>query len=291
MRSFSFFWILFFFSWISLAQEKTPFATYDFSADQEYLKQLNFLKEKPSTKNHFNDIVLWATAHKDYETVISYYSKLIDLDQENPLLYFQLAGAYGIRIDEISKFNALPYVSAMKSNFLKAHELDPKHTPTLMALVQVYAKLPGFLGGSFEKAKYYSDLLYEISTAEGLIAQGFILESQGETLKAKEKFTKAFVELSFLEACNSKINELYFRDKSQNLSYQIGSIGLYLSIDIQKSICALNYYLNNFNEYDNLPKEWVSYKLSLLYEKIKEKEKAVYFRNLTFEINPKFKPQ
>jgi len=75
------------------------------------------------------------------------------------------------------------------------------------------------------------------------------------------------------------------------LSYQIGSIGHYLNIDIQKSICALNYYLNNFNEYDNLPKEWVCYKLSLLYEKIKEKEKAVYFRNLTFEINPKFKPQ
>ena len=41
---------------------------------------------------------------------------------------------------------------------------------------------------------------------------------------------------------------------------------------------------------DNLPKEWVYYKLALLHERINKKEQADKYRSLALEINPKFKP-
>ncbi|MDA9638543.1 hypothetical protein N9S72_00370, partial [Candidatus Arcticimaribacter] len=69
MRSFFIQSVFFLFSCVTFAQEKTPFAIYEFSSDQEYQNKLEILEKKPTSKEAFQDVILWASEHKDYETV------------------------------------------------------------------------------------------------------------------------------------------------------------------------------------------------------------------------------
>ena len=280
-----------FWSWSGIGQEKTPFATYDFSSDKAYLEKRSALEKESNSTPQYNALIRLAAEYKDFETAIRYYSKRIEIEPDNVELHYRLAGVNGIRIDEISKFKALPYVYAMKTNFLKAHQLDPTHTPTLTALVRIYAKLPDFLGGSLDKANNFAKLLFDLSPIEGLLAQGFILESEDKPIQAEAQYKSVFDLLPFLDACeNSSVNS-YFENRSQNLSYEIASIGLAFNLSSTASICALQYYVAQFDVYDNLPKEWAYYKLALLYEKINEKDQAIQYRSLALEINPTFNPE
>ena len=280
-----------FWSWSGIGQEKTPFATYDFSSDKAYLEKRSALEKESKSTPEYNALIRLATEYKDFETAIRYYSKSIEIEPDNVELHYRLAGVNGIRIDEISKFKALPYVYAMKTNFLKAHQLDPTHTPTLTALVRIYAKLPDFLGGSLDKANNFAKLLFDLSPIEGLLAQGFILESEDKPIQAEAQYKSVFDLLPFLDACeNSSVNS-YFENRSQNLSYEIASIGLAFNLSSTASICALQYYVAQFDVYDNLPKEWAYYKLALLYEQINEKDQAIQYRSLALEINPTFNPE
>jgi len=281
-----------FWSWSGIGQEKTPFATYDFSSDKAYLEKRSALEKESNTTPQYNALIRLATEYKDFETAIRYYAKSIEIEPDNVELHYRLAGVNGIRIDEISKFKALPYVYAMKTNFLKAHQLDPTHTPTLTALVRIYAKLPDFLGGSLNKANNFAKLLFDLSPIEGLLAQGFILESEDKPIQAEAQYKSVFDLLPFLDdGCeNSSVNS-YFENRSQNLSYEIASIGLAYNLSSLASICALQYYVAQFDVYDNLPKEWAYYKLALLYEKINEKDQAIQYHSLALEINPTFNPE
>ena len=163
--------------------------------------------------------------------------------------------------------------------------------PTLTALFRIYATLPDFLGGSFHKAKNFAKLLFDLSPIEGLLAQGFISESEDKPIQAEAQYKRVFDLLPFLDAYeNSSVNSC-FENRSQNLSYEIASIGLAFNLSSTASICALQYYIAQFDVYDNLPKEWAYYKLALLYEKINEKDQAIQYRSLALEINPTFNPE
>ena len=291
MLRISIFCIAVFWSWSAIGQEKTPFATYDFSSDKVYLEKRSALAKESNSIPQYNAMIRLAIAYKDFETAIQYYSKRIEIEPDNAELHYRLAGVNGIRIDEISKFKALPYVFAMKTNFLKAHQLDPTHTPTLTALVRIYTKLPDFLGGDIDKAKKIAKLLSDLSPAEGLLAQGFISESENNTTQAKAQYKSAFELLPFLDGCENSSVSGYFENRSQNLSYEIASIGLAFNLSSTASICALEYYVAQFDAHDNLPKEWSYYKLALLYEKINEKDQAIQYRSLALEINPTFNPE
>ena len=280
-----------FWSWSGIGQEKTPFAIYDFSSDKVYIEKRSALEKESNSTPQYNALIRLATEYKDSETAIRHYSKSIEIEPDNVELQYRLAGVNGIRIDEISKFKVLPYVYAMKTNFLKAHQLDPTHTPTLTALVRIYTKLPDFLGGSSDKAKNFAKLLFDLSPIEGLLAQGFISESEDKPIQAEAQYKRVFDLLPFLDACeNSSVNSC-FENRSQNLSYEIASIGLAFNLSSTASICALQYYIAQFDVYDNLPKEWAYYKLALLYEKINEKDQAIQYRSLALEINPTFNPE
>ena len=291
MLRISIFCIAVFWSLSAIGQEKTPFASYDFSSDKAYLEKRSVLAKESNSIPQYNAMIRLAIAYKDFETAIRYYSKRIEIEPDNAELHYRLAGVNGIRIDEISKFKALPYVFAMKTNFLKAHQLDPTHTPTLTALVRIYTKLPDFLGGDIDKAKNFAKLLSDLSPTEGLLAQGFISESENNTTQAKAQYKSAFELLPFLDGCeNSSVNG-YFENRSQNLSYEIASIGLAFNLSSTASICALEYYVAQFDAHDNLPKELAYYKLALLYEKINEKDQAIQYRSLALEINTTFNPE
>ena len=115
--------------------------------------------------------------------------------------------------------------------------------------------------------------------------------SENNTTQAKAQYKSAFELLPFLDGCeNSSVND-YFENRSQNLSYEIASIGLAFNLSSTASICALEYYVAQFDAHDNLPQEWAYHKLALLYEKIKEKDQAIHYRSLALEINPTFNPE
>ena len=48
--------IVVFWSWSTIGQEKTPFATYDFSSDQGYLEKRSTLEKESSTSEAYNSV-------------------------------------------------------------------------------------------------------------------------------------------------------------------------------------------------------------------------------------------
>ncbi len=283
--------IVFFFGSFGISQEKNIFASYDFSSDLNYQNKLEQLEANPfKTEEELEELIQLATQYKDYVTVIKYLEALIEKRPGSAELYHKLSEANGIRIFEISRFMALFYVSEMKANLLKAHELDSTHLPTLHILYQFYEKLPKFLGGDMVEAKRYADIVLELSLMEGMLARGFIFEAENNIIEAKKSYSIAFEQLNFLKKCNSEEVEDFFKNKIRNLSYRIGSLGVEFSLDPSISICALEYYLRTFSVYDNLRKELVYFNLAVIHQEIGNNEEASMYRSLALEVNPNYKP-
>ena len=68
-----------FWSWSGIGQEKTPFATYDFSSDKVYLEKRSALEKESNSTLQYNTLIRLAIEYKDFETAIRYYSKRIEI--------------------------------------------------------------------------------------------------------------------------------------------------------------------------------------------------------------------
>src|SRR5690606_1424588 len=110
---------------------------------------------------------------KKWDQAISIYKQLVDYKKNNAEYQYKYGGAMGMKALAINKIEALSMVSDIREAFLKAAELDPKHTNTRWALVEFYMQIPGLLGGSQAKALKYADELYNLSKVDGYLAKGY----------------------------------------------------------------------------------------------------------------------
>ena len=101
--------IVVFWSWSTMGQEKTPFATYDFSSDQGYLEKRSTLEKESSTSEAYNTLIRWAIKHKDFETAIQYYAKLLELEPNNAEYHYRLAGVNGNKFSESTPIRSNPH--------------------------------------------------------------------------------------------------------------------------------------------------------------------------------------
>ena len=67
--------IAIFWSWLGIGQEKTPFATYDFSSDKAYLEKRSALEKESNSIPQYNTLIRLAIEYKDFET---YYERWED---------------------------------------------------------------------------------------------------------------------------------------------------------------------------------------------------------------------
>lgn len=149
---------------------------------------------------------------KKWDEAISVYKQLVNYKRNSAEYQYKYGGAMGMKALAVSKIEALGMVSDIRDAFLKAAELDPKHTNVRWALVEFYMQLPGIIGGSKAKALKYADELYNLSKVDGYLAKGYIYEYDKELEKAELYYKKAVVTGGSV-TCYTKLTQFYINQK------------------------------------------------------------------------------
>ncbi|EIA10317.1 secreted TPR-repeat containing protein [Flavobacterium frigoris PS1] len=150
----------------------------------------SLLKSNPSNLKIIENLGDIAGNNKSWEESISYYKKLIELKPSEADYFYKYGGAKGMHALEVNKFRALGMIDEIKEAFEKAIELDSGHIDSRWALIELYLKLPGIVGGSETKAIRYSNELLKLSAVDGYLSRGHIEEYFKRYATAEQQYKK-----------------------------------------------------------------------------------------------------
>lgn len=242
---------------------------------------------------------------KKWEQAIEKYKLLSELETTNANYHYKYGGALGMKALSVSKIRALGIIGDVKSAFLEAARLDPKHIETRWALVELYMSLPGIVGGSKKKSIKYANELEALSKVDGYLAKGYIYEYDDEPELAETYYKKA-VKVGGSVTCYDKLIKLYETEKQPDkaiatieashkkhqrngMHYQLGKVSADYGIQLDKGEKCLKAYIANYSAADGVPKEWAYYRLAQIYKHKKDKEKAISYLDKAIAIRSDFK--
>ena len=278
--------LFFIFPWLISSQLKTPFLTYDYQSDQDYIKELKFLKNHPDreTERIIKSIAKWAYDHKDWDTAIENYERLL-VYSPSANNYFNLAVAAARKSLEVPRFLSVPYVIKARKSALIAHEFQPKEGDYLNLLIQLYAEIPELLGGSVAFAKKKADELRDIDTLAGGMMQAYIFELKNNFQASRSKIAEVFYYLK--EDYNDP--DRWGKELGKNLIFELGRAAAEYQIEPDLGILLLKHYQKDFVLKDNYPLEWAYYYQSKIYFYKGNKNEAIASLNKALKIKPDFK--
>jgi tetratricopeptide (TPR) repeat protein len=263
----------------------------------------NYLTEVP---NDIEGIELLGDAYgqqEKWDEAIDSYKKLVDMKPNVANFHYKYGGALGMKALNVSKIRAVAFIGDIKSSFLKAAELDPKHIDTRWALVELYMQLPGIIGGSKSKSLEYAEELEALSKVDGYLAKGYIHEYDNEPELAEEFYKKA-IKIGGSLTCFDKLTNLYetqkqpekaiatieeaqVKHKRNALHYQIGKVAAEYNVELQKGEQCLQTYIKNYSAADGVPKAWAHYRLAQIQKHKGNKSEALKYIDLAISDLPK----
>ncbi|WP_243471058.1 tetratricopeptide repeat protein [Winogradskyella sp. MH6] len=288
------FLLIFFVSTFCFSQSSKDNAK-SYISDKNYKKaQQELTSYLESNSTDIEAIELLGDAYgyqKKWDEAIEQYEKLKDNYPKNANYHYKYGGALGMKALSVSKIKALGIIGDVKSAFLKAAELDPKHIDARWALVELYVSLPGIVGGSISKALKYANELQNLSKVDGYLAKGYVYEYDDEPELA-EKYYKLAIKEGGSVTCYEKLTNFYesqdqpdkaidnleeAQQKHQRnaMYYQIGKVCADYNIQLEKGEKCLKAYLSNHSSKDGVPKAWAYYRLAQIYKHKKNKTEAL----------------
>lgn len=174
----------------------------------------HYLKDNPSdykTLEYLGDI---SSYDKNWNAALAYYKRLKILEPQEADYVFKYGAALGMKVSEGNKLQALGMIGELRSSFEKAIQLDPRHLGARWALIELYLKLPGILGGSEAKAIKYSAELQGISEVDGYLSRGHIEEYFNRYNSAEQQYKRA-IQIGRSKVCYQKLADLYSRKMKQ----------------------------------------------------------------------------
>jgi len=277
---------------------------------KQYVKAQEIMTEYVSSNpDDLRGIELLGDAYgyqKKWDDAIICYKKLVDYDSNSANSHYKYGGVLGMKALAVNKFKALPIIGDAKDAFLKAAELDPNHIDVRWALVELYMKLPGIIGGSKNTALKYANELEKLSKVDGYLAKGFIYEYDKEPQLAENYYKKA-IEVGGSLTCYNKLTEFYekqnqpekaianieaakMKHEHNQLNYEIGKLSAIHQIEFEKGIDSLLIYIQNDSGDDISKKAWAHYRLSQIYKHKGQKDLAIRYINFAISEMPDVKP-
>lgn len=199
--------------------------------DQAEILFKSILKTEPSNLKAVEYLGDIAGLNKSWDEALGYYEKLKQSKPTEADYFYKYGGALGMKALEVNKFKALGMIDDIKGSFEKAIKLDPKHIEARWALIELYLKLPGIVGGSESKAIRYSGELMRLSPVDGNLSRGHIEEYFNRYSKAEQYYKKAIAignsKVSYQKLADLYKNKMNSPEKaSETLSqYKNSSVG------------------------------------------------------------------
>ena len=129
---------------------------------------------------------------KEYDDAADYFEEASEANDKVAEYFIWLGDTYGTIAGEANVVRQGFLAPKMKSAWEKAIALDPKNIPARQSLVEYYTQAPGFMGGSFEKAKEVANQIIKLDPATGHRVMGNIFVRE-KNIPAAEK---EFIEMS-----------------------------------------------------------------------------------------------
>jgi tetratricopeptide (TPR) repeat protein len=242
---------------------------------------------------------------KKWDEAIEQYKMLVEQESNNANFHYKLGGALGMKALSISKMKAVGIIGDVKSSFLKAAELDPKHIDARWALVELYMQLPGIIGGSKKKSLKFANELQVLSRVDGYLAKGYIFEYDDEPELAENYYRKA-IKIGGSLNCYEKLTKFYetqnepekaienLEDAQKNLKrnalhYQLGKVSADYNVQLDKGEQCLKLFVKNHSVEDGVPVEWAYYRLAQIYKHRNKKDLALSWIDKALDVRANFK--
>ncbi|WP_224483803.1 tetratricopeptide repeat protein [Robertkochia aurantiaca] len=212
-----------------------------------------------------------------WEKSQEYYEILVEEHPLNAEYQYRLGGIMAM-IAMQNKLKALPLISRIEDRFKRAAALDPKHRDSRWALIEYYLKVPGVLGGSYNKAYEVADGLGDISEIEEWLARGYIEEYRNNEQKAEELYKTA---MEYRET----VGENYPR---VNVHYQLGKIASRYQTELDAGIWHLNAFKDRYEPGSRVKLKWVYYHLARIYRHKGQEGIAAKYIDMALAEDPDF---
>lgn len=123
---------------------------------------------------------------KEYDDAVDFFEEATEANDKIADYFVWLGDTYGTIAKDANVVRQGFLAPKMKSAWEKAVALDPKNIPARESLVEYYIQAPGFMGGSFEKAKEVANQIIKLNPALGHRVMGNIFIRE-KNIPAAEK--------------------------------------------------------------------------------------------------------
>ncbi|TBW27416.1 lipopolysaccharide assembly protein LapB [Gramella sp. KN1008] len=232
-------------------------------------------ENKPKAIEFLGDI---ASFNKNWDEAIKHYKNLVEKDPENAMYNFKLGGAMGMKAYYGSKFQAALLLGDIKKYLKKAAELDPQHTETRRALVELYMQIPSFIGGSRAIAESYASDLDRLNEVDALLADAYIYKFEKYRELAANKYNEA------IRAAVRKPNLL----TRNYLKYELGEAAAIYEIQLEEGKRLLTEYIQNYGYKDLKSPAWAYLRLAQIERAQNNRQAALDHIERSLAIDPEF---
>lgn len=248
------------------------------------LNRAKFLLQKHVSDNSsdLNSIELLGDIYsfeKNWDKSLEYYNILIESDPKNASYNLKYGGAMGMKALSVSRFQAVVLIPDIKKHLELAAQLDKSQIESRRALVELYIKLPGLLGGSDEKALMYANQLKDLSPVNAYLAKGFIVKENENLQDAMLYYKNAFIK--YRSSANSS--------ETNSLNYELGKVSAELNLESEYGLKLLDKYSKKYSYKDIYSMEWVYLRKAQIMANLKNKSKALSFIDKALTLRGDFK--
>ncbi len=219
-----------------------------------------------------------ASFEKKWDLAISYYKKLVVTHPENAEFNLKYGGALGMKALSVSRIHALIYIPDIKKYLELAAQQDRDQVESRRALVELYIKLPGILGGSEEKALVYADQLNNLSPVNAYLAKGFIIK---ETKSIEEALVHYKNAIKKYKTTNEYLDSNY-------LNYELGKVSAEYNLEPSYGAALLDKYIKNYSYKDIYSMEWVYLRKAQIMANLNNKKEALVYIDKALTLKDDF---
>ena len=216
---------------------------------------------------------------KEWDKAIESYKNLVENDPENASYNLKYGGALGMKALSVSRLQAVVYIPDIKKYLERAADLNKNQIESRRALVELYVKLPGFLGGSTDKAIKYSDELKKISSVNAYLAKGFIVKENEGKDESLAYYKNAFKQYKFNNNMAS----------TNSLNYELGKVAAELNLESEYGLKLLDAYIKEYNYKDIYSLEWVYLRKAQIMANLNKKSQALSYIQKALTLKGNFK--
>jgi len=140
---------------------------------------------------HYHLGRILANPYNEYDEAEKHLEKAVELVDGNAEYHFTLGNFYGGQAQRAGIFSKLSYAGNVRTEFLRAVELDQHTVRYRIALMSYYLMAPGIAGGSVAKAKEQAEEISKRDPYEGHLALAQIAAYEKEPETAEQAYRSA----------------------------------------------------------------------------------------------------